>query len=54
MQGLRAYEASGGFEVPAWVDEVFIAAVQERMRHLMGHWKATPHGGVMELRWGVA
>jgi len=28
-------------------------AVQERMRKLMGHWKAIPFGGSMELEWSA-
>jgi hypothetical protein len=38
-------------DLPAWLDEAFVRAVQERMRRLLGHWRATPFGGVMELAW---
>jgi hypothetical protein len=38
---------------PAWLTEAFVLAVQERMRKLLGHWKATPYGGVMELDWSA-
>ncbi len=35
-------------------DEAFTARALERMRRLMGHWKATPWRGVMELPWPAA
>jgi hypothetical protein len=34
---------------PRWFTPAFIAAVRERMRQLMGRWKATPFGETMEL-----
>jgi hypothetical protein len=34
---------------PRWFTPIFIAAVRERMRQLMGRWKATPFGATMEL-----
>jgi hypothetical protein len=34
---------------PRWFTPAFIGAVRERMRHLMGRWKATPFGETMEL-----
>src|SRR5262245_4627063 len=40
--------------LPGWLTEDFIAAVQERMRRLMGHWKATPYGESMVLDWPAA
>lgn len=36
---------------PAWLDERFVATVRERMRRLLGHWKATPFGASMEVDW---
>jgi hypothetical protein len=38
-----------GTAPPSWLDEPFVVAVQERLRRLMGHWKATRFGGEMEL-----
>lgn len=32
-------------------DEAFVDGAVERMRQLMGHWRATPFGSVMERRW---
>ncbi len=37
-------------EPPPWLTDAFAHAVAERLRRLMGEWKATPFGGVMELR----
>jgi hypothetical protein len=34
---------------PRWFKPAFIAAVRERMRQLLGRWKATPFGETMEL-----
>jgi hypothetical protein len=38
---------------PAWLTEAFVGSVQERMKKLLGHWKATLRGGEMELAWPV-
>ncbi|HLY79041.1 MAG TPA: hypothetical protein VKQ70_06680 [Caulobacteraceae bacterium] len=35
---------------PRWFTPAFIGAVRERMRQLLGRWKATPFGETMELR----
>jgi hypothetical protein len=43
--------ASSQADMPSWVDEAFVVAVQERMRHLLGCWRATPFGSTMELAW---
>lgn len=48
---LRAYAEAQGAQLPEWLNEPFILAVQERMRRLLGHWKATAFGAVMELDW---
>jgi hypothetical protein len=40
--------------MPEWLTEDFIARVQERMRELLGHWKATPYGERMKLCWPVS
>jgi hypothetical protein len=49
--GMRRFAAALGKTMPDWLTEPFIAAVQERMRHLLGHWRATPFGGEMTLDW---
>jgi len=38
-----------GERPPRWLAPELLARVQERMRQLMGRWKATPYGGAMEL-----
>lgn len=35
---------------PRWLTPAFVIAVRERMRQLLGRWKATPFGDVMELQ----
>lgn len=40
-----------GIALPSWLDDAFVLAVHERMRHLVGRWKATAYGGAMELTW---
>jgi hypothetical protein len=51
IAGLRRFATALGQTLPNWVTDELIVAVQERMRRLQGHWRATPHGGVMELPW---
>jgi len=34
---------------PRWLTSAFVLAVRERMRRLMGRWKATPFGETLEL-----
>jgi len=36
---------------PVWLTEPFVAAMQERLRGLLGAWTATPYGGTMTLDW---
>jgi hypothetical protein len=37
---------------PRWLTAAFIFAVRERMRQLLGRWKATPFGETMALTFG--
>jgi hypothetical protein len=37
---------------PRWFSPAFVLAVRERMRQLMGRWKATPFAQPMELSFG--
>ncbi len=50
---IRGYmESSGqGSEMPDWLTPEFVVRVQERMRRLLGHWKATAFGASMEVEW---
>jgi hypothetical protein len=51
VAGIHRYAAATDEAVPAWLTESFVAAVQERLRALTGAWRATPHGGTLELTW---
>jgi len=48
---LRDHLAETGTPAPVWLTEAFIAAVQERMRHLLGRWRSVRPGEVMTLEW---
>jgi hypothetical protein len=48
---LRAYLAETGDPAPDWLTPAFIAAVQERLRHLLGAWRALPFGQPLRLEW---
>jgi hypothetical protein len=37
---------------PRWLTRAFVLAVRERMRQLLGRWKAAPFGETMELAFG--
>jgi hypothetical protein len=43
---------SAGEKAPAWLTVDLIRAVQARMRHLLGAWRATKFGDALELRSG--
>jgi hypothetical protein len=45
----RELSAALGETPPAWFSDEFVDRVRERMRRLMGEWKATPFGAVMTL-----
>jgi hypothetical protein len=40
-----------GESPPSWFTVELVAAVRERLRRLLGRWKATPYGAAMELVW---
>jgi len=48
---ISRFASSSGVTFPPWVDESFVLAVKERMRQLLGRWKSTPRGSVLELAW---
>lgn len=50
-EGLQRTMTAQGQESPPWLDERFLDRVRERMRRLMGHWKATPFRETMGLDW---
>lgn len=51
MEGFRNFALAQDAPLPAWLDEDFIARVQERMRQLLGHWNGTPFADKMSLEW---
>jgi hypothetical protein len=51
VAGYRSQAGALGWHTPDWLTIDFIAAVQERMRRLVGRWKATRYGEAMELPW---
>lgn len=53
VSGMQRYAENLGTSLPGWVSVQLVDAVQERMRRLVGQWKATPYGGTLELQWEV-
>jgi len=53
VSGMRRFAEALQATMPDWLTEQFVVAVQERLRKLVGQWKATPHGGTMALKWPV-
>ena len=51
VDNLQANADAFDWPLPTWLTPDFAAAVQRRMHHLMGHWRGTAHGEVMELPW---
>jgi len=51
VEGMRRFAAALGSSLPGWLTAPLVAAVQERMRRLLGRWRATPHGAGMVLEW---
>jgi hypothetical protein len=52
LAGLQRWLDAQERALPPWLDEPFIVRVQERMRKLLGHWRATPFGEAMVVHWG--
>ena len=48
---LCGYADQLGAPMPDWFNQEFVRAVEERMRRLVGRWKATPYGAAMDLTW---
>jgi len=51
VAGIRRYAGAMDAEVPGWLTEPAVVDAQERLRHLIGAWRATPAGGALELDW---
>lgn len=45
------YLEHGRAKYPDLVDDAFVDAVLERLRRLVGEWRATPFGRTLELAW---
>lgn len=54
MGAFERYEAAMDRPLPAWVTADLVRGVEARMRHLLGHYRATPYGSFMELEWPEA
>jgi hypothetical protein len=48
---LRWYSETQSESPPQWCNDTFLNEVRERMRRLLGGWKATAFGKTMEVRW---
>ncbi|WP_437680930.1 hypothetical protein [Sorangium sp. So ce131] len=48
---LVSYAPATGWTPPGWLTVELVERVQEHMRRLLGHWKATPYRGEMRLEW---
>ena len=51
VTGIRRYAAAMDTEVPPWLTESVVVDAQERLRGLVGAWRATPLGASVELDW---
>ena len=54
VEGMNRFASSLGATLPPWLTERFVRGVQERMRQLLGRWKATPRGATLDLTWPEA
>jgi hypothetical protein len=54
IEGVQRYYEMLGASPPVALSEAFLAGVQERLRRLQGHWRATPFGSALELEWPAA
>jgi hypothetical protein len=51
IAGIRRYAGAMDTAVPPWLTESLVIDTQERLRHLVGAWRATPAGAALELDW---
>lgn len=54
LSKLRWFSETQSQEIPDWCNEHFVGTVCERMRQLIGEWKATAFGETMEIAWEPA
>jgi hypothetical protein len=48
---IGSYHEALGQEMPAWCTTGFVEEVRERMRQVLGRWKAVRYRGTMEIDW---
>lgn len=53
LANLRMQGQGLGWTIPPWLTEDMLQGVQERLRRLVGHWKATRFGESMEVEWSA-
>lgn len=51
IAGIGRYAAAMNAEAPPWLTKAVVVGAQERLRHLVGAWRATPGGAPLELDW---
>jgi hypothetical protein len=51
VAGITRYAAGTQEAVPPWLTEAVVLEAQERLRRLVGAWRATPPGAAVELDW---
>jgi hypothetical protein len=51
VAGMHRFASSMGASVPPWLTDGFVRAVEERMRQLLGRWRATTRGAALDLEW---
>jgi hypothetical protein len=51
IAGIRRYAGAMESDVPPWLTEAVVVDAQERLRRLVGAWRATPAGAALELDW---
>ena len=51
VAGIRRYAGAMDTEVPPWLTEAVVVDAQERLRHIVGAWRATLAGAALELDW---
>jgi len=51
IAGIGRYAGAMDSDVPPWLTEAVVVDAQERLRHLVGAWRAASAGGAVELEW---
>jgi hypothetical protein len=51
ITSIRGFHEALGHEMPGWFTESFVDDVRDRMRRLLGRWKATAYGQAMAVEW---